>query len=111
MAKLLRKGKHQAIDPASCRSRAKNNIFTSQPAEQVPSDGQIPLLTETKDTGLVFKAVNFALMTESDQKSGLKERVLNIFVHTLCKNKKICVSASSNSTIFEFEALLSHTLV
>ena len=67
-------------------------------------------MAKAKDTGLVSKAVNYALMAELDQKLGEKERFLNIFVHTLCKNKKICVSASSNSTIFEFEALLSNTL-
>ena len=111
MTNFLRKEKQQAIDQTLCGSRAENKRFTGQPAEQVPFEGLITPLNWEKDTGLVSKAVKQTLMTVSDQKLGEKERFLNIFVHTLCKNKKICVSASSNSTVIEFEALLSHTLL
>ena len=111
MTKLLRKGKQQPIDQASCGSRAKHRTFTGQPAEQIPYEGRIPPLTLAKDTSLVSEAVKLTLLAISDQKLGEKERVLNIFVHVLCKNKKICISASNNSTIIEFEVLLNHTLV
>ena len=58
METLLRKGKQQAIDQTSFGSRAKNKRFTGQPAEQVPSEGLAPPLTEAKVTSLASKTVN-----------------------------------------------------
>ena len=68
MAKLFWKENHRAIDQASCGSRAKNKRFTGQLDKQVPSEGRITPLAKAKDTCVVSKAVNKALLTESEQK-------------------------------------------
>ena len=58
MAKLLRKENHQAIDQASCRSRARNKRFTGQLDEQAPSEGRITTFALAKGADVVSKAVN-----------------------------------------------------